>query len=106
MHPLLKDLYYLACKQSSFLPFEESGFEFLIINLHGIFEVEYSRVVRQYSKFSAIGTGEEYALGAIQAIYDKIDDPQVIAQIGVEAAAQFDRKTDLPMYACCVELDR
>ena len=104
MHQVLKDTYYLECKQSSFLPFEESGFELLIINPHGIFEVEYSRVVRQYSKFSAIGTGEDYALGAIKAIYDRVDDSGEIAKTGIEAAAQFDLKTEAPIHTYYIDL--
>ncbi len=106
MHSSLKKTYYLDCEQPNFLPFEDSAFELLIINSYGIFEVEYSRLVRQYSKFSAIGTGEYYALGAIKAIYDKVDDPIEIAKIGIEAAARFDRKTELPLHTCCIDLSR
>lgn len=104
MHQALKNNYFLDCKQSNFLPFEDSAYELLIINPNGIFEVEYSRLVRQYSKFSAIGTGEDYALGAIKAIYDKIDDPMEIAKIGIEAAAQFDRKTEIPVHTYSIDL--
>lgn len=80
------------------VPFESSEFQLLIVNSYGIFEIEYSRMVRQCAMFGAIGTGEEYALGAISAVYDKIDSSQEIALHGLEAAAEFDKKTSLPAY--------
>lgn len=103
MQQVLKSRYFLDCKQFNGSPFEDAAYELLIINPHGIFEVEYSGLVRQYTTFSAIGTGESYALGAIKAIYSKIEDPMEIVKIGIEAAAQFDRKTELPVYVYCME---
>ena len=104
IHIDLKTSYYLTPPSCDFLPFESSELQLLIINTCGIFEVEYSRMVRQYNKYSAIGTGEEYALGAIQAVYGMLSEAEEIAKIGIEAAAQFDRKTDLPLYTHCLEL--
>lgn len=105
MQEELKENYYLSPPSLKFMPFENSGFQLLIINTCGIFEVEHSRVVKQYSNYSAIGTGEEYALGAINAVYDMIEDAEEVAKIGVEAAAQFDRNTGLPLYTHCIDLD-
>ncbi len=105
MHEELKENYHLSPPSLKFIPFESSEFQLLIINTCGIFEVEYSRVVRQYSRYSAIGTGEEYALGAIKAVYDMIGGAEEIAKIGIEAAAQFDRKTGLPLYTRCIDLN-
>lgn len=104
IHEELKNRYYLTPPNLKFLPFESSEFQLLIINTCGIFEVEYSRAVRKYTKYSAIGTGEDYALGAISSVYNMIESPEEIAKIGVEAAAQFDRKTDLPIHTRCIEL--
>lgn len=104
LHQRLKDHYFLNSFPSRYIPLECSNFEILIINPHGIFEVDYVRVVRQYKYFSAIGTGEEYALGAIKAVYDLITDPEEIVKIAIEAAAQFDRKTDLPLQTHCINL--
>lgn len=105
IHKQLKEKYHLHPPTLSYLPFESSEFSFLIINSHGIFEIEYSRAVRKYSQFSAIGSGEEYALGAIKSVYDKMEDPEEIAKIGIEAAAHFDQKTGLPIQTCCIDLD-
>ncbi len=103
MHHKLKNNYYLIPPNLDFLAFESSEYELLLINPHGIFEVEYSRTVRQYSRFSAIGTGEDYALGSIQSVYSQVKDPKEIAKIAIEAAAQFDRKTELPICIECIE---
>lgn len=104
MHEELKERYYLSPPHLKFLSFESSELQLLIVNSCGIFEVEYSRVVRQYNTYSAIGTGEDYALGAMSAIYDMTSDPEDIAKIGIEAAAQFDRKTGLPLFTRCIDL--
>ena len=68
--------------------------------------MDHVRVVRQFKHFFAIGTGEEYALGAIKAVYDLIDNPEEIAKIGIEASAQFDRKTELPLCTHCIDLSK
>ena len=104
LHEDLKKRYYLIPPHLTFLPFESSDFQLLIINSCGIFEVEHSRVVRHYKRYSAIGTGEEYALGAVSSVYNLLEDPEEIAKIGIQSAAQFDQKTGLPVYARCVQL--
>lgn len=104
LHQHLKDHYFHNFSFSRYIPLECSNFGLLIINSYGIFEVDYVRVVRQHRHFFAIGTGEEYALGAIKSVYNLIDDPEEIAKIGVKAAAQFDRKTDLPLQTHCIDL--
>lgn len=93
LHQDLKDIYYFTPSYSRYEPFESSDFELLIVNSYGIFEVDYLRTVRQFSQFSAIGSGEEYALGAIGAIYSILDDVAEMTKIGLEAAARFDKKT-------------
>lgn len=104
LHRELKEVYYLAPSYSRYEPLESSEFAMLIVNPYGIFEVDYLRTVRQHSQFTAIGTGEEYALGAIKALYDKCEDPEKLAKIGVEAAAQYDRKTGLPLAIYSTEI--
>lgn len=106
LHQRLKDHYFLNFSSARYIPLECSNLGILIINSHGIFEVDYVRVVRQHKLFFAIGTGEEYALGAIKAVYDLIDDPKEIAKIGVEAAAQFDKKTSLPLSMRFIDLSK
>lgn len=97
-HQTFRSEYFLTPPSLSFFPFESSELQMLVVNSFGIFEMEYSRVVRQYARFSAIGTGEDYALGAMSAIYDLVDDAEQIAKIGIEAAAEFDLKTGAPFF--------
>lgn len=105
LHKYLKEDYFFNPPPTRYVPLESSEFGILIINSYGIFEIDYQRTVRQHKHFFATGTGEEYALGAIKAVYDLIEDPKEIAKIGVEAAAQFDRKTDLPIQIQCINLE-
>lgn len=92
LHKTLEEDYFFRSQDR---PFKSSRLELLIVNSVGIFEVEHSRVVRAYSKFSAIGTGEEYALGALHSLYDILENPEHIATLAIHAAAKFDRKTHL-----------
>lgn len=96
-HKVLKKQYHLNPPDLKFLPFESSELNLLLINASGIFEVEHSRMVRHCTNYSAIGTGDEYALGAMHAVYDKIQTAEETARIGITAAAQFDRKSSLPI---------
>ncbi|MGA8164432.1 MAG: hypothetical protein WB791_05315 [Waddliaceae bacterium] len=97
LHRDLKDLYHFSPSYSRYESFESSDLGLLIVNSHGIFEVDYLRTVRQFSQFSAMGTGEEYALGAIGAIYSILDDVAEITKVGIEAAIQFDKNTEGPL---------
>lgn len=105
LHRDLKEHYFFCSPPTRYVPLESSEFGFLIINSQGIFEIDYQKVVRKHLCFSALGTGDEHALGAIKAVYDLIDDPEEIAKIGIEAAAQFDLKTDLPVQIQCINLE-
>jgi len=96
MHKNLKEKYFLTQKTIGTDLFESSEYNFLLVTKHGIFDVEWDRTIRQYSTFSALGSGEQYALGAIKACYSYIEDPIEIAEIALKAAAKFDNKTELP----------
>lgn len=105
MHQSLKDKYYLVNEVDEDDSFESSRFESLIINSYGIFKTYHLRSIQQFINFAAIDSGSSYALGAIKAVYDLIDDPEEIAKIGIEAAVRFDHKTDLPIQAQCINLE-
>jgi ATP-dependent HslUV protease, peptidase subunit HslV len=104
LHKSLKENYYLTPQYNEGDIFESSEFLILFVNSHGIFEVDWMRNVRKYSQFAAIGTGDEYALGAMKAIYDSEDDPKIIVKKGIEAAAKFDKKTELPAFYHTIDL--
>ena len=96
--------YFSSQEESTNWPFHDSGALFLLINKGGIFEVNYDGIVRHFSRFAAIGSGENYALGAIASVYQGAGDAQEIACWGVKFAARFDRKTALPLSSFCVDL--
>lgn len=98
LHLQLKERYFLREFDDERDPYESSRLSLLLANPHGIFSVTTLRAVSEYKKFTALGSGCDYALGAMQAVYQ---DPNLsarrIAEIGIEAAAEFDDGTGLPM---------
>lgn len=96
--------YFSSQEDHSHLPFHDSGALFLIVNNGGIFEINYDGTIRHFLKFAAIGSGENYALGAIASAYDREGDAKEIACLGIRVAASFDRKTMLPLSFFCIDL--
>ena len=103
LHKELKDNYFLR-------PDDEEDFEtfrgdILIANSSGIFGLSSYREVQEFSKFYANGSGDQYALGAMFAVYDyKNKTAADIAKIGVQAGAEFDDGTGLPMNFYTIKL--
>ncbi len=97
MHRVLKEHYYLNVKDDEEDPYESSRIDALIANAHGIFGLYALREVYEYQRFWAIGAGADYALGAMFAAYDLIDDPEQIARVAIAASAEFNNSTALPM---------
>lgn len=104
LHPVLKDKYFLNAKDEDDDPYEASHIDALICNPNGIFGIYSLREVSEYKKFWAIGSGSEYALGAMYAMYDRLDSAEDIARAGVEAGAEFNNATALPMTSFTIDL--
>jgi len=104
MHPILKDKYFLNAKDEDDDPYESTQIDALIASPHGIFGVHSLREVCEYNKFWAIGSGSEYALGAMHALYDLLDNVEEIAAAGVRAGAEFNNASALPMTSYSVDL--
>jgi ATP-dependent protease HslVU (ClpYQ) peptidase subunit len=105
LHPILKDAYFLNPKDEEGDAYESSHIDALVLNSTGIFGLYALREVFEYTRYWAIGSGAEYALGAMHALYDQLDDPVAIAKAGVEAGAEFDTSSALPMTLYQVGLD-
>jgi ATP-dependent protease HslVU (ClpYQ) peptidase subunit len=103
MHSILVDEYFLA-KQEDEGTYEPSMIECLIINRNGIFGMFERREVYEFETFWAIGSGEEYALGSLFSTYDKLDDPQELAQLAVRSACEFDDGCELPLETFSIDL--
>ncbi len=97
LHPVLKEEYFLNSKDEEGDSYESSRVDALIMNANGIFGLYSLREVDQYTRFWAIGSGAEFALGAMQVSYNLLDDAEAIARSGIEAGACFDSSTALPM---------
>lgn len=104
LHPVLKEKYFLNAKDEDEDPYEATHIDALIMNPNGIFGVYSLREVSEFTKFWAIGSGSEYALGAMFAVYDQFDSAEAIAKAGVEAGAEFNSSTALPLTSYTLEL--
>jgi len=105
LHPVLKDKYFLNAKDEDDDPYEASHIDALICNAKGIFGIYSLREVSEYTRFWAIGSGSEYALGAMYALYDRLDSAEEIARAGVEAGAEFNNASATPMTLYTVEME-
>lgn len=97
IHGLLKDQYFLNPQGEEEDPYESSRMDGVIATPQGIFGIYALREVYQYQRFWAVGSGCEYALGAMHAVYDQLESAEEIARVGVEAGAEFDNASALPM---------
>lgn len=96
MHQILKDQYYLIPEEDDDDSFESSRFESLIVNSHGIFKTYERRSVQQFIHFAAIGSGASYALGALHALYERLDTAEEIAKAALNAVVEFDDSSCFP----------
>jgi ATP-dependent protease HslVU (ClpYQ) peptidase subunit len=104
-HATLKDDYFLNPSSDKDDSIESSRFDVLLANPRGIFGIGAHRTVQEYSKFYAIGSGTDIALGALYATYqDAHRDALSLARLAVEAAAEFDDATGLPVIAHKIRL--
>jgi ATP-dependent protease HslVU (ClpYQ) peptidase subunit len=65
-------------------PFGELDSVFLLANRAGVFRVQSDLDVTEFSHFAAIGSGARYALGALQVLYPREEDPAEIARAAVQ----------------------
>ncbi|OED42290.1 MFS transporter [Chromatiales bacterium (ex Bugula neritina AB1)] len=104
VHSELKEHFFLNTKDEDDDPYESSHIDALAANKHGIFGIYAMREVYEYSRFWATGSGSPYALGAMQAVYDRYDSVETIAQAGVLAGATFDNASSMPMTSRVIQL--
>lgn len=105
LHPILKEKYFLNAKDEDDDPYESTQIDALIANPFGIFGVHSLREVTEYKKFWAIGSGAEYALGAMFAVYENATAEE-IAHAGVAAGAEFNNASSLPISSYVIDLQQ
>ncbi|WP_374668379.1 MFS transporter [Ramlibacter sp.] len=97
LHPKLKEHFFLQTKEEDNDPYESSQFSVLIANAGGIFGLYSYREVFEFQQFWGIGSGRSFALGAMQALYDRAKTAREIAEAGLAAGCEFDRNTAGPI---------
>ncbi len=71
-------------------PFGSLDASFLVISREGVFHVGADMSVTAFEKYYAIGSGADYALGAISALYHDTPDTVTVCRKAIEAALDFD----------------
>ena len=104
LHAVLKDQHYLNPKEEDEDAYESTHITALIANPTGIYGIYSMREVFEFKRFWAAGSGREYALGAMNALYDQLDSVDSIARIGVEAGATFDKNSSLPLQVVTIPM--
>ncbi|MEP7184122.1 MAG: MFS transporter [Betaproteobacteria bacterium] len=104
LHPILKEQHFLNPKEEEDDPYESTQITALVANEHGIFGVYSMREVFEYTKFWAVGSGREFAIGAMFAQYARQKSASAVAKVGIEAGAAFDKNSGLPMTLYTVAL--
>jgi ATP-dependent protease HslVU (ClpYQ) peptidase subunit len=97
LHPILKEECFLNPKEDEEDPYESSQITALIINIHGIFAIYSMREVFEFTQYWAIGSGHEFALGAMHQAYTRCDNAADIARAGVETGIAFDKNSADPI---------
>ena len=97
LHVVLKEHYFLNPKDEATDPYESSQMTALVASPWGIFGIYSLREVFEYKAYWALGSGREYALGALAALYDRLPTAQEIAEEAVRASCTFDNGSSLPL---------
>ena len=80
------------CGEEKDSPFGDLDSNFLIANKSGLYQVGSDMSITRFDQYYAIGSGGDYSLGAIQALYDDDLGAAEIASRAVRAAIAFDTK--------------
>lgn len=105
LQPILRDEYYVRMDEDDeSQEYDSNQLDLLLCTAHGIFGALSYREVCAYDRFWAHGSGSLAALGALHALYDRLDDPEMIALGAVEAACRFDDACGLPVHSHTVTL--
>jgi len=97
LHPILKEECFLNPKEDEDDPYESSQITALIVNANGIFGVYSMREVFEYTCYWAIGSGHEFALGALHHAYPLYDNAVDIVRAAVDAGIALDKNSSAPV---------
>ena len=98
LHTKLKEHFFLRIDDEENEPYESNQMLLLIANPSGIYGVYPMREVYQFKRFWAIGSGRQYAMGALHVLYQNNDwQAADLAKAAVEAGTAFDVNSCLPI---------
>lgn len=80
--------------------------DIIVITSDNIYTICSSGFVQEFNTFAAIGSGAPYALGALEVLYNTVDESAEIATTAVAAACQFDLYSSLPFMLYTTDLTR
>ncbi|CAB1368699.1 MFS transporter [Denitratisoma oestradiolicum] len=106
LHPILKEHAYLNPKEDEDDPYESSQITALIANETGLYGVFSLREVFEFDRFWGIGSGRNFALGAMYSAYEGDGTASQIAALGVMAGIEFDTASGGPVIIHSVKLAR
>ena len=78
------------CDKDDDSPFASLDASFLVVNNEGIFHVGTDMSVTQFERYYAIGSGADFSLGALEALYADTPDAETLCNRAVEVAIAFD----------------
>ena len=105
LHPILKEHAFLNTKEDEGDPYESSQITALIANNTGIYGVYSYREVFEFDRVWAAGSGRNFALGAMHALYDGTMSAARIAEAGVAAGIEFDTSSGPPIVVHEIKLE-
>ncbi len=104
LHPILKDQFFLQTKEEDADPYESMQFSVLLANSAGLFGLYSYREVFEFKEFWGVGSGRSFALGAMQAVFEKTKTAKEIAEIGIVAGCEFDKNSAPPVVCHTIRL--
>ncbi len=105
-HHYLKADYFMSTQPRNEEEYETTQFYGLAANPHGIFALYSYRSCQQFHRFWAAGSGRDFALGAMQVVYEQAESAEEIVRTGLLAATEFDGGTGAPYEIFKTELVR
>ncbi len=98
LHEVLKSKYFLNPKEDDNDPYESSQITAVIANPSGIYGVYSYREVFSFDRFWGIGSGRNFALGAMYVAWgQRGTSAREVAEQGVTAGCEFDKSSALPL---------
>ncbi len=106
LQPILEREYFVQTSENDRNQEYDSNQLFgILISRGGLFAFHTYREVSEIECFWAAGSGMDYAIGAMDSVYDSKLDAKAIAERGVKCACKFDDGSGLPIISHSLRLN-